>query len=168
MNSLTQFNKFWSSLTALSFFKITHRCLTNGGISPHSQGDGLQLEYEMKLTNGQSFWTQHFSADEFGKSEQREGIAATHSRWDEPTALSTANKGRWTEQIAIMKEWLNKLMMDVAHGASKWIITSSVMFSSSLSFALFFPSHLCRNLGDRHHIFGHLLHGVPPLLLLCL
>uniref|UniRef100_A0A3B4WDW0 Transmembrane protein 145 n=1 Tax=Seriola lalandi dorsalis TaxID=1841481 RepID=A0A3B4WDW0_SERLL len=28
-------------------------------------GDGLQLEYEMKLTNGQSFWTQHFSADEF-------------------------------------------------------------------------------------------------------
>ncbi|PWA20596.1 hypothetical protein CCH79_00011584 [Gambusia affinis] len=30
------------------------------------QGDGLQLEYEMKLTNGQSFWTQHFSADEFG------------------------------------------------------------------------------------------------------
>ncbi|XP_064155257.1 transmembrane protein 145 isoform X4 [Anguilla rostrata] len=29
-------------------------------------GDGLQLEYEMKLTNGQSFWTQHFSADEFG------------------------------------------------------------------------------------------------------
>lgn len=31
------------------------------------QGDGLQLEYEMKLTNGQSFWTQHFSADEFGE-----------------------------------------------------------------------------------------------------
>uniref|UniRef100_A0AAY4ALA5 Transmembrane protein 145 n=1 Tax=Denticeps clupeoides TaxID=299321 RepID=A0AAY4ALA5_9TELE len=29
-------------------------------------GDGLQLEYELKLTNGQSFWTQHFSADEFG------------------------------------------------------------------------------------------------------
>uniref|UniRef100_A0A8C5DKQ7 Intimal thickness related receptor IRP domain-containing protein n=1 Tax=Gouania willdenowi TaxID=441366 RepID=A0A8C5DKQ7_GOUWI len=29
-------------------------------------GDGLQLEYEMKLTNGQSFWTQHFSADQFG------------------------------------------------------------------------------------------------------
>ncbi|XP_066528431.1 transmembrane protein 145 isoform X2 [Hoplias malabaricus] len=29
-------------------------------------GGGLQLEYEMKLTNGQSFWTQHFSADEFG------------------------------------------------------------------------------------------------------
>uniref|UniRef100_W5L7F1 Transmembrane protein 145 n=1 Tax=Astyanax mexicanus TaxID=7994 RepID=W5L7F1_ASTMX len=31
-------------------------------------GGGLQLEYEMKLTNGQSFWTQHFSADEFGES----------------------------------------------------------------------------------------------------
>ncbi|XP_059987431.1 transmembrane protein 145 isoform X4 [Lagenorhynchus albirostris] len=30
------------------------------------QGDGLQLEYEMVLTNGKSFWTQHFSADEFG------------------------------------------------------------------------------------------------------
>ncbi|CAG6014887.1 unnamed protein product [Menidia menidia] len=29
-------------------------------------GEGLHLEYEMKLTNGQSFWTQHFSADEFG------------------------------------------------------------------------------------------------------
>ncbi|XP_059522439.1 transmembrane protein 145 isoform X2 [Myotis daubentonii] len=29
-------------------------------------GDGLQLEYEMVLTNGKSFWTQHFSADEFG------------------------------------------------------------------------------------------------------
>lgn len=31
------------------------------------QGDGLQLEYEMVLTNGKSFWTRHFSADEFGK-----------------------------------------------------------------------------------------------------
>ncbi|KAG7276216.1 hypothetical protein CRUP_004807 [Coryphaenoides rupestris] len=31
-----------------------------------SCGEGLQLEYEMKLTNGNSFWTQHFSADEFG------------------------------------------------------------------------------------------------------
>ncbi|TKS82324.1 Transmembrane protein 145 [Collichthys lucidus] len=29
-------------------------------------GDGLRLEYEMELTNGQSFWTRHFSADEFG------------------------------------------------------------------------------------------------------
>ncbi|KAJ8376973.1 hypothetical protein SKAU_G00075530 [Synaphobranchus kaupii] len=29
-------------------------------------GEGLQLEYEMKLTNGKSFWTRHFSADEFG------------------------------------------------------------------------------------------------------
>ncbi|XP_076135731.1 transmembrane protein 145 [Alosa pseudoharengus] len=29
-------------------------------------GEGLLLEYELKLTNGQSFWTQHFSADEFG------------------------------------------------------------------------------------------------------
>ena len=35
---------------------------------PHSpQGDGLQLEYEMVLTNGKSFWTRHFSADEFGE-----------------------------------------------------------------------------------------------------
>ncbi|XP_020950085.1 transmembrane protein 145 isoform X3 [Sus scrofa] len=34
---------------------------------PHPpQGDGLQLEYEMVLTNGKSFWTRHFSADEFG------------------------------------------------------------------------------------------------------
>ncbi|CAM5176751.1 unnamed protein product [Eretmochelys imbricata] len=29
-------------------------------------GDGLELEYEMILTNGKSFWTRHFSADEFG------------------------------------------------------------------------------------------------------
>ncbi|KAL7981016.1 hypothetical protein Chor_005250, partial [Crotalus horridus] len=28
-------------------------------------GDGLELEYEMILTNGKSFWTRHFSADEF-------------------------------------------------------------------------------------------------------
>ncbi|XP_060222393.1 transmembrane protein 145 isoform X4 [Meriones unguiculatus] len=35
--------------------------------APHSpQGEGLQLEYEMVLTNGKSFWTRHFSADEFG------------------------------------------------------------------------------------------------------
>lgn len=33
-----------------------------------TQGEGLQLEYEMTLTNGQSFWTQHFSADEFGET----------------------------------------------------------------------------------------------------
>ncbi|XP_072776888.1 transmembrane protein 145 isoform X4 [Taeniopygia guttata] len=29
-------------------------------------GGGLELEYEMVLTNGDSFWTRHFSADEFG------------------------------------------------------------------------------------------------------
>ncbi|XP_038668984.1 transmembrane protein 145-like [Scyliorhinus canicula] len=29
-------------------------------------GSGLELEYEMKLTNGRSFWTEQFSADEFG------------------------------------------------------------------------------------------------------
>ncbi|XP_074427655.1 uncharacterized protein LOC141736905, partial [Larus michahellis] len=29
-------------------------------------GDGLELEYEMVLTNGKTFWTRHFSADEFG------------------------------------------------------------------------------------------------------
>nr|XP_005999202.2 PREDICTED: transmembrane protein 145 [Latimeria chalumnae] len=29
-------------------------------------GDGLELEYELNLTNGNSFWTKHFSADEFG------------------------------------------------------------------------------------------------------
>ncbi|XP_022441270.1 transmembrane protein 145 isoform X5 [Delphinapterus leucas] len=32
----------------------------------YPEGDGLQLEYEMVLTNGKSFWTRHFSADEFG------------------------------------------------------------------------------------------------------
>ncbi|MBN3300492.1 TM145 protein, partial [Amia calva] len=36
-----------------------------GGRSFRS-GDGLELQYEMRLTNGQSFWTRHFSADEFG------------------------------------------------------------------------------------------------------
>ncbi|KAI2655225.1 Transmembrane protein 145 [Labeo rohita] len=39
--------------------------LSKCGVSADT-GDGLQLEYEMTLTNGQSFWTQHFSADEFG------------------------------------------------------------------------------------------------------
>ncbi|XP_078062781.1 transmembrane protein 145, partial [Mustelus asterias] len=29
-------------------------------------GSGLDLEYEMRLTNGRSFWTEQFSADEFG------------------------------------------------------------------------------------------------------
>uniref|UniRef100_UPI00398EBCDF transmembrane protein 145 n=1 Tax=Pristiophorus japonicus TaxID=55135 RepID=UPI00398EBCDF len=29
-------------------------------------GNGLELQYEMKLTNGRSFWTKQFSADEFG------------------------------------------------------------------------------------------------------
>uniref|UniRef100_A0A3Q0RUP0 Transmembrane protein 145 n=1 Tax=Amphilophus citrinellus TaxID=61819 RepID=A0A3Q0RUP0_AMPCI len=42
---------------------VVLRC--KGGRSFRS-GDGLQLEYEMTLTNGKSFWTQHFSADEFG------------------------------------------------------------------------------------------------------
>lgn len=27
----------------------------------------------MTLTNGQSFWTQHFSADEFGETQLKEG-----------------------------------------------------------------------------------------------
>lgn len=37
-----------------------------------TQGDGLQLEYEMTLTNGQSFWTEHFSADEFGERQLKD------------------------------------------------------------------------------------------------
>lgn len=50
---------------------------------PHSlQGDGLQLEYEMVLTNGKSFWTRHFSADEFG---EHMGTQKPGSLW-EPTA----------------------------------------------------------------------------------
>lgn len=48
--------------------KVALWVLPASPLSP-SQGDGLRLEYEMKLTNGQSFWTQHFSADEFGKSD---------------------------------------------------------------------------------------------------
>lgn len=44
--------------------------------SPHGpQGDGLQLEYEMVLTNGKSFWTRHFSADEFGECVGTRGRA---------------------------------------------------------------------------------------------
>ncbi|XP_074874860.1 LOW QUALITY PROTEIN: transmembrane protein 145 [Buteo buteo] len=35
-------------------------------LSKMRPGDGLELEYEMVLTNGKSFWTRHFSADEFG------------------------------------------------------------------------------------------------------
>lgn len=43
-----------------------------------AQGDGLQLEYEMVLTNGKSFWTRHFSADEFGEQilEERARVEA--------------------------------------------------------------------------------------------
>ena len=33
-----------------------------GGI----KGEGIEIEYELKLTNGHSYWTEHFSADEFG------------------------------------------------------------------------------------------------------
>nr|XP_034801991.1 transmembrane protein 145 isoform X7 [Pan paniscus] len=43
----------------------THYLSCSSGRSFRS-GDGLQLEYEMVLTNGKSFWTRHFSADEFG------------------------------------------------------------------------------------------------------
>lgn len=47
---------------------------------PYSlQGDGLQLEYEMVLTNGKSFWTRHFSADEFG---EHVGTRKPGSLWD--------------------------------------------------------------------------------------
>ncbi|XP_077967846.1 transmembrane protein 145-like [Styela clava] len=31
-----------------------------------AKGNAIDIEYEMKLTNGFSFWTEHFSADEFG------------------------------------------------------------------------------------------------------
>lgn len=41
-------------------------------------------------------------------------------RWHKPTALSTANKARWTEQITIMKERQNELMMtDEVKGRAK-------------------------------------------------
>lgn len=36
------------------------------GRPPAPQGDGLELEYEMVLTNGDSFRTRHFSAEELG------------------------------------------------------------------------------------------------------
>lgn len=71
----------------------------------------------------------------------------TNCWWHKPTALSTANKAHWTEQITIMKEWLKELMMtdelrrrdkeEVAWVTSKWIITTSpVMFSFSPSNSL--------------------------------
>lgn len=80
----------------------------------------------MKLTNGQSFWTQHFSADEFGKrfqTEFTEQIADGMSHHHLPQQIMDTE----TEQITIIKAWLNKLMtMDqlVADVAS-------VMFSVS-------------------------------------
>lgn len=71
----------------------------------------------------------------------------TNRWWHKPTALSTANKAYWTEQITITKEWLKELMMtdelrgrdkeEVARVASKWIIpTSPMMFSFALSQSL--------------------------------
>jgi hypothetical protein len=54
--------------------------------SPYSpQGDGLQLEYEMVLTNGKSFWTRHFSADEFG--EHLSGEQEPGSSWEFRTGV---------------------------------------------------------------------------------
>ncbi|KAK7798512.1 LOW QUALITY PROTEIN: hypothetical protein U0070_018280, partial [Myodes glareolus] len=41
-------------------------------------GDGLQLEYEMVLTNGKSFWTRHFSADEFDLLKGRQLLHTTY------------------------------------------------------------------------------------------
>lgn len=32
----------------------------------HSNLSGIELDYKLQLTNGESFWTKHFSADEFG------------------------------------------------------------------------------------------------------
>jgi len=32
------------------------------------KGKGVDLLYQVKLTNGHSFWREHFSADEFGKA----------------------------------------------------------------------------------------------------
>lgn len=61
------------------FFSVLHLLLFPSSELPfflfchETQGDGLQLEYEMTLTNGQSFWTQHFSADEFGETQLKEG-----------------------------------------------------------------------------------------------
>uniref|UniRef100_A0A8K9WVB1 Transmembrane protein 145 n=1 Tax=Oncorhynchus mykiss TaxID=8022 RepID=A0A8K9WVB1_ONCMY len=52
----------WSGCVVRTWTTSTALCL----IQSLQKGEGLQLEYEMKLTNGQSFWTQHFSADEFG------------------------------------------------------------------------------------------------------
>lgn len=44
----------------------------------------------------------------------------TNRRWHKPTALSTANKARWTEQITIMKERQDELMMtDEVKGRDK-------------------------------------------------
>ncbi|XP_047383342.1 transmembrane protein 145 isoform X2 [Sciurus carolinensis] len=56
--------RYLSCSSGRSFRSVRERTLLR---PPHSlQGDGLQLEYEMVLTNGKSFWTRHFSADEFG------------------------------------------------------------------------------------------------------
>nr|XP_033770248.1 transmembrane protein 145 isoform X2 [Geotrypetes seraphini] len=41
-------------------------------------GDGLELEYEMVLTNGKSFWTRHFSADEFDILKGRQLLHTTY------------------------------------------------------------------------------------------
>nr|XP_014198180.3 transmembrane protein 145 isoform X4 [Pan paniscus] len=62
INLTTQYA--WSGCQVVSE-EGTHYLSCSSGRSFRS-GDGLQLEYEMVLTNGKSFWTRHFSADEFG------------------------------------------------------------------------------------------------------
>lgn len=60
------------------------------------QGDGLQLEYEMVLTNGKSFWTRHFSADEFGEPMGTQ----------KPGSLRDPGAGCWLRDICLTEPFL--------------------------------------------------------------
>lgn len=63
---------------------------------PSPQGDGLQLEYEMVLTNGKSFWTRHFSADEFGE------LLGTQK----PGSLRDPGDGCWLRDTSLTEPFL--------------------------------------------------------------
>ncbi|NWZ97450.1 TM145 protein, partial [Nesospiza acunhae] len=62
INLTTQYA--WSGCQVLP--GVSGRVLSCSSGRSFRSGGGLELDYEMVLTNGDSFWTRHFSADEFG------------------------------------------------------------------------------------------------------
>ena len=45
---------------------MCYYCGFGNFVTGGEQKQGIDIKYDLKLTNGHSFWTKHFSADEFG------------------------------------------------------------------------------------------------------